>query len=89
MWSDWQATRAAKQEATRRKSLVDACLNYTAPPDQLVYAEPPTDAKQLLAQTRALTIEQARAGYERIELAREQAHDARVYREIERGPPRR
>jgi hypothetical protein len=60
MWEDYQAQREQrrqvavaeaqqKQDAAKLRGLIDACLQYTAPADDMVYAEAEDDVAKLLA----------------------------------------
>jgi hypothetical protein len=49
-WQRFQKTREDRRIAAQRKADLDAALNYTAPPDQVVYEERPDEAAQLLDQ---------------------------------------
>src|SRR5258706_15618006 len=60
MWEDYQAQREQKrqvaaaeaqqkQDAAKLRGLIDACLQYTAPADEVIYAEAAPDVARLLA----------------------------------------
>src|SRR4051794_33810261 len=49
MWTDWHAARDKKRDAQAERAKVNACLDHTLPPDQVVYAEDPAEITRLLA----------------------------------------
>jgi hypothetical protein len=49
LWSNWQNAREAKRVAQQLRTAIDACLTFTLPPDQVVYAEAPAEIGKLLA----------------------------------------
>jgi hypothetical protein len=58
LYEDWQRSRAEKKQKEHLKSVVNACLAHSLEPDQIVYAEPPDEAKNLLtANGRARVVE--------------------------------
>jgi hypothetical protein len=52
-WANWQKDRMEKKQAAKeqadRQAKLDACLNYTAPRDRLVYTEVAAEGEKLLA----------------------------------------
>jgi hypothetical protein len=50
-WEEYQRKRADAAEKAKQRSLIDACMNYSAPADQVVYAEQPAAADALMARS--------------------------------------
>jgi hypothetical protein len=48
-WEDYQRKRTEAAEKAKMRRLIEACMNYSAPADQVVYAEQPAAADALLA----------------------------------------
>jgi len=49
MWSDWQRSRDEKRNTQQLRDAIDACLTFTLPANQVVYAEAPAEIEKLLA----------------------------------------
>lgn len=50
-WEEYQRKRADAAEKAKQRSLIDACMNYSAPADRVVYAEQPAAADALMARS--------------------------------------
>ena len=50
-WEEYQRKRADAAEKAKQRRLIDACMNYSAPADQVVYAEQPAAADALMARS--------------------------------------
>jgi hypothetical protein len=63
MWESYQNERQRKKEEAALRAVVNTCMNYSAPADQLVYAESAADAAKLLADAgRAHTVKDLAGG---------------------------